>query len=195
MTRLARLAVRLLLGYGFCGCTRTVETRAESTLQATQAVHEKASETIDETVRTGPSTTTVYKFALPEDKDWRPAPVANRTSAPLGVPNVGPKAHAEDLRPAHEVGATGPYGAIDPLPFHGPLVEMDVTQTGEILASNHAAAQQAMNSEASVAATTKTATKATTSYWPPWYLLAGGAGLLALAAWLLRSKIRALLPF
>lgn len=164
----------LLLALAAVDCTRTVETRSESAVQETAAVHERASSTLDEVVQTGPSTTTVYKFAPPEtgsagentsspassdgrsaaagpSVNWRRAPISNRSSARLGVPSV------------HDVGASGPYAASGSLLAHGPLVEMDVIQTGPILDTKRQADKEASSATQTVKTEEKAATKTKTA--------------------------------
>lgn len=170
MTRLERLVLWLLLGYGFCGCTRTVETRAESTLQATQAVQEKASETTTETVQTGPETITTTV------EEWAAAPAAQVSSRN--------QAAADHPRPGAESAAAPPI-----------LVKRTVTvdRRGPILDVKASVETSSLKSQQSIQATTKTATKATTSYWPPAWLLATLAGLLTLGLALLRGWLK--MPF
>lgn len=184
MTRLERLALWALLTLGLCGCTRTVETRAESALRADVATRAEAAETVDEVVQTGPSTKTIYRFALPDAAEQMEPAGAN--AAPIGaVLGVPPAAKAKVARPA--------LAHADGLPAHGPLVEVEIDQTGPILAAKHIAAQQATATTATIVATAKTAQRATTSYWPPAWLLATLAGLLALGLALLRGWLK--MPF
>lgn len=181
MTRLERLAIWALLTLGFCGCTRTTETRSESAVQATAAVQEKASSTLDEVVQTGPSTTTVYKFALPESGKTK---AGLASSDPSGMPPDQDDYSALVSSARHSVATGRTVQRTDHLPTHGALVEMDVIQTGPVLdtkrqtSAEASSATQTVKSEEKATTKTKTAPALSLYVW-----LALAVVVLALIGW------------
>lgn len=117
------------------GCTRSSEVKTEAKTEL------RAEENVTQTVQTGPSETTIYKFALP-------SPTANIEGTDSNTPH-------EDARPVAFVSLkkTAQPGSapavptelkssqhMDLLPPHGPLVEMDVIRTEGSLSTTVAAA-------------------------------------------------------
>lgn len=193
----------LLLALAAVNCTRTVETRSESAVQATAAVQETASSALDEVVQTGPSTTTVYKFALPDNggDDAKGVP-----SVPLGTTEgsndgeellqgglydsaVGAHPFGQWLPPPrqHETPRSNLDQHADNLPPHGPLVEMDVIQTGPILDTKRQTSAEASSATQTVKAekkaTTKTKTAPALSAYVWMALAALVVGAIGWAAW------------
>lgn len=150
-----------MLMLALAGCTRTVETRAESALREDVAVRAEARERVTEVTKSGPETITTTV------EEWEVGSVAS-----VQAPSLDPVANQR-----REQGAS--------LPQRAALVKRTVTvdQRGPVVDTRHEAASSTATATASIVASSKSSTESKTSYWPPWWLFAGGAGLLVLSGW------------
>lgn len=131
------------------GCTRTVETRAESALREDVAVRAEARERVTEVTKSGPETITTTV------EEWEVGSVAS-----VQAPSLDPVANQR-----REQGAS--------LPQRAALVKRTVTvdQRGPVVDTRHEAASSTATATASIVASSKSSTESKTSYWPPAGLL------------------------
>lgn len=189
MKRLEQLAVLALLTLGFCGCTRTSEVKTDEKLAVQEEVHEKGRERTSETVQTGPGETTIYKFALPQapidaedHEQWGDDNSADAAlGASVGHPSVQPS--ASKMQQAHREMHD------DGLPPHGPLVELDVIDTGPVLDTKSAVTQTAKTASLAEKQESKIDKTKTTKWGLPWWLWALGACGVALGIAIVRKTL------
>lgn len=170
---------RLALMLALASCTRTVETRSESAVQATVAVEERASSTLDEVVQTGPETITTTT------EEWE--------TPPLSL-NSGQHLPSFD-GPEQSAGPVSARGATPILPPQAHLVKRTVTidQRGPILDAKRQTSTEASSATQTVKSEEKAATVTKTSYWPPWWLWVALAASLAGGVAVLRGWLK--MPF
>lgn len=185
MKRLERLALWLLITAGLCSCVKTSEVKADEKLAIQEEKKTAATQSITETVQTGPSETVIYKFAPPDENEPVPGnagpPVVAETEAST------PDRHGREqggarVRPISDPSSSLPVS--DGLPPHGPLVEMQIIRTGPTLATKAATSTASSCEDLGLNLEKHTQTKTATRYGPPLWLLALLAAALALVGWL-----------
>lgn len=184
----AGLLMRLALLLACSACTRTVETRSESSSSAVQQEQASQKERVVETRTEGPGRTVVYKFAPPKD-----APESADAEAPSvrRVPQESqglPVAAEGAGRSARRTPSPGPTP--DSLPPHGALVEMDVIDTGPIVDSKSTVETSSLKANSEVHTAPQTASREKDGWKLPWWLYIAGAGLLALGYAILRGYLK-----
>lgn len=144
------------------GCTRTTEAKVDEHLALREHQAHQAVEHETETVQTGPETITT---TIEEYDDDDPG---SDSSTDGGVAGGG------DARRAPDVARRA---AVAPR-----LVKRTVTvdQRGPVVAIKAREAQETSSEDVGLDMTYKGSTTTKTSYWPPWWVFAGGAVLLVL---------------
>ena len=153
------------------GCTRTFETRSESSSSAVQQEQASQKERVVETRTEGPEvvTTTVEEYEQPAVEGS-----SLRGSGPASEPQSG------GVSPA--VPHTG-----NPI-----LVKRTVTvdQRGPVVDTRSAVETSSLKAISEVHTASQTASKEKTSYWPPWPVWLAGAASLALGYAALRGYLK-----
>lgn len=168
-----RLALWLLLGYALCGCTRTVEVKAETHAELQQETRQRETQAVSSTVQTGPETitTTVEEFEMPQG-----SPLAGDT-APNRVLTISELA---DARPT-----MFPADA-QKMPPAAVMVKRTVIvdQRGPVVATTRAVDKEIANTTLAAKVDEKKDLKRTTRYGPAWWVWVSAAVALGLAVWL-----------
>lgn len=174
MRRLKKLAVWAFCTYCFCGCTRTVEVKAETHETASLVEQQLSKEKVVETVQVGPETitTTVEEYEPCEPTECDASPDGG---APAAIPTLN-----------GGIAPTRSAAAVRGAP-HAPILlkrTVTVDQRGPSIDTKATEATASSSATQAIKLDSKTETTTKTRYGPALWLLALLAAALALVGWL-----------
>lgn len=189
MRRARPYLLMALFGLLIC-CTRTSEVKTSEKTAFQSELKGREREQITETVKTAGGRTTVYKFALPEESGQFVGHAGPTVLAEEGASTPKPARDAMRSRVRPTADPRNSTPTIDNLPPHGPLVEMDVTETGPSESTKTDNTQKAVAASLTEKQEKASDTKKRTSYWPPLWLILVGLLVLGLGGWALKRGIK-----